>query len=89
MLVWKAASQAELGQADAAAKTVKELEGLYSEVSFEWLLNTGWNFERSEEQDRILAAARKAGLRLCATENEIAEFTSPKRLPECEVKTSG
>jgi TolB-like protein/class 3 adenylate cyclase len=89
MLVWKAASQAELGRGDAAGKTVKELEGLYSEVSFEWLLNTGWNFERSEEQDRILAAARKAGLRLCATENEITEFSSPKRLKECEAKTSG
>ena len=89
MLVWKAASLAELGQADAAAKAVKELEGLYSEVSFEWLLNTGWNFERAQEQDKILEASRKAGLRLCATENEITEFTSPKRLPECEAKTAG
>jgi TolB-like protein/class 3 adenylate cyclase len=89
MLVWKAASLAELGQADKAAKTVKELEGLYSEVSFEWLLNTGWNFERAQEQDRILEASRKAGLRLCATENEIAEFSSPKRLKECEAQTSG
>jgi TolB-like protein/class 3 adenylate cyclase/tetratricopeptide (TPR) repeat protein len=89
MLVWKAASLAELGKLDEAAKTVKELEGLYSEVSFEWLLNTGWNFERAQEQDRILEASRKAGLRLCATENEITEFASPKRLKECEAQTSG
>jgi TolB-like protein len=89
MLVWKAASLAELGKAEEAAKTVKELEGLYSEVSFEWLLNTGWNFERAQEQDKILEASRKAGFRLCATENEIIEFSSPKRLKECERQTSG
>ena len=86
MLVWKAASQAELGQADAATQTIAELQKLYWEVSFEWLLNTGWNFERTKEQEQILASSKKAGLRICATADELADFSAPKRLPEC---TSG
>ena len=86
MLVWKAASQAELGQAEAATQTIADLQKLYWEVSFEWLLNTGWNFERTKEQEQILASSRKAGLRICATADELADFSAPKRLPEC---TSG
>jgi tetratricopeptide (TPR) repeat protein len=84
MLVWKAASEAELGQADAAKKTVAQLQSLYWEVSFEWLLNTGWNFERQREQDQILASSKKAGLRICATAEELEDFPAPKRLAECE-----
>jgi TolB-like protein len=89
VLVWKAASEAELGRTGAATGTVKRLEQLYWEVSFEWLLNTGWNFERDEERDKILASAKKAGVRICATAEELVEFASPTRLPECEAQTSG
>jgi len=89
MLVWKAASQAELGLSEASKKTVADLQSLYTEVSFEWLLNTGWNFERAQEQDRILASAKKAGLRICATSEELEDFPSPKRLPECEAGGTG
>ena len=88
-VVWQAASQAELGQDDAAKKTIAQLKDLYWEVSFEWLLNTGWNFERAEERDTILASARKAGLRICATGDEISQFDSPKRLSECEKAAGG
>lgn len=83
-LVWKAASEAELGRAADATATVGKLEQLYWEVSFEWLLNTGWNFERDRERDLILASSKKAGVRICATADELTEFTSPNRLPECE-----
>lgn len=89
LLVWKAASQAELGQDAAARKTIDQLKDLYWEVSFEWLLNTGWNFERVEEQDMILGSARKVGLRICASADEIAQFDSPRRLPECEAGGGG
>lgn len=82
-LVWKAASEAELGRAADATATVGKLEQLYWEVSFEWLLNTGWNFERDQERDLILASSKKAGVRICATADELTEFTSPNRLPEC------
>jgi hypothetical protein len=82
-LVWKAASEAELGRAADAKATVGKLEQLYWEVSFEWLLNTGWNFERDQERDLILASSKKAGVRICATADELTEFTSPNRLPEC------
>ncbi len=44
MLSYKAASQAELGRAEAAAETVAELKRRYPEVSFERFLNTGWIF---------------------------------------------
>ena len=67
-------------------QTIADLQKLYWEVSFEWLLNTGWNFERTKEQEQILASSRKAGLRICATADELADFSAPKRLPEC---TSG
>jgi tetratricopeptide (TPR) repeat protein len=87
VLVWKAASEAELGRTGEAAATVKKLEQLYWEVSFEWLLNTGWNFEREQERDQILASAKKAGVRICATADELTEFTSPNRLPECEASS--
>ncbi len=89
MLVWKAASQAELGQADASKKTVADLQKLYWEVSFEWLLNTGWNFERTQEQDQILASAKKAGLRICAKADELEDFPAPKRLAECTSAPAG
>lgn len=89
MLVWKAAAQAELGQTDAAKKTVADLQKLYWEVSFEWLLNTGWNFERTKEQDQILVSAKKAGLRICATADELEDFPTPKRLPECTKAAAG
>jgi TolA-binding protein len=35
MLVWRAASQAELGRAEAAAATVEELRRRFPEASFE------------------------------------------------------
>ncbi len=89
MLVLKAASDAELGHTDAAKATVAGLQSLYWEVSFEWLLNTGWNFERAKDQNQLLASAKKAGLRICATADELAQFDSPKRLPECAAQTSG
>ena len=86
MLVYRAASQAELGGAEAATAAVEELRQRYPEVSFENLMNTGWIFERKQEEERILASARKAGVRICATDEELKSFASPRRLPECDAE---
>ncbi len=83
MLVLKAASEAELGRTRAATATLAALNSLYPDVSFEWLLNTGWNFSRPEDQKRILESSRKAGLRICASADELTNVAAPKRLPEC------
>jgi TolB-like protein/class 3 adenylate cyclase len=88
-LVYRAASQAELGSGEAAAATVAELRRRYPAASFEQFLNTGWVFAREQEEQQILAAARKAGVRLCATEEELRAFTPPRRLPECAPKPAG
>jgi TolB-like protein len=89
LLVTRAASQAELGRAEAAAATVDELRRRFPEVSFEYLMNTGWIFEREQEKQQILASARKAGVRICATEEEIKAFIPPRRLAECLPKPAG
>jgi TolB-like protein/class 3 adenylate cyclase/Tfp pilus assembly protein PilF len=82
ILVTMAAAQAELGRQDDAAKTVKEITERYPEVSFEYLRsNLGWKFDREEDEQLALAATRKAGIRICATESELK--AGSKRLPEC------
>ena len=60
---------------------------LYWEVSFEWLLNTGWNFERTQgagADPRIVEEGRASGSAPRLTSWQ--DFSAPKRLPEC---TSG
>ena len=88
-LVFRAASQAELGRGEAAAEAVTELQRLYPEVSFEYLMNTGFIFEREQEQRQILASADRAGVRVCATEQELQEFAPARRLLECAPKMPG
>ncbi len=84
-LIWKAASQAEIGGKEAAAATVAELEHRYPELSIESLLSTQWHFDRDQERHKLLASARKAGIRICATEAEISQLDSPLQLEECVV----
>ncbi len=83
LLVWRAASLAELGREEDAAATLEMLRRRYPEVSFEYLINNGWTFERQRDQDQILASARKAGVRVCATAAELSAYAQPRRLPEC------
>ena len=84
--VWRALLQAELGQNAAAATTIDELSRQQPEASYERLMNTGWVFERAQEQEQTLTAVRKVGLRICATQDEIKEFSPPRQLPECEAE---
>ena len=38
---------------------------------------------------QILASARKAGVRVCATEEELQAFASARRLPACVPEPTG
>jgi TolB-like protein/class 3 adenylate cyclase len=88
-LFFKAAAEAELGLNDLAA-TVAEFRQRYPEMSFESKVNTNWSFDRKQEEDRILSAVRRSGIRICATEQELAVLTkTPRRLPECSSKPTG
>ena len=87
MITYRAADLAELGREREAAETVAQMRQLYPEVSLEWLINGLSGFDRREEEERqILASAKKAGVRACATEEELQPFPSPRRLPECEAE---
>ena len=86
ILIWRAMLQAALGQDEPAAATMENLRRQHPNVSFEYLMNTGWTFEREQELGQVLTAARKIGLRICATKEELAPYPQPPRLPECEAE---
>lgn len=88
-LVLLAVSQAELGREKEAAATLAELQQRYPETSIEYLMNTGMIFEREQEQQQILASARNAGVRVCASEHELQAFAPARRLPECASNMAG
>lgn len=88
-LIWRAASQAELGGKAAAQASVTELEQRYPEVSMEMIFNTMWTFDREQERQDILESAREAGVRICATQAELATLGSPLELNECSQGRQG
>jgi len=82
VLVMMAGAQAELGRKADAARTVAEIEERYPEISYEYLHNNlAWRFAREEDEQFVLAAIRKAGIRICGTEKELQPGSD--RLPEC------
>ena len=85
-LTWRAAAQAELGRSEEARATVDELRRRFPAASIEYFLQNDWTFERKQEEERILASARKAGVRICATDEELKPFPSPRCLPECNAE---
>ena len=89
LLVMVAGAQAELGRDADMAKTVAVFNQRFPEVSFEWLLNNGWVFEREQEEQLALASVRKIGIRICATAEELQTGPALKRLPECVPSPGG
>ena len=83
MLAYRAADLAELGRDQAAAETVAEMRQRYPEVSLESLVNGLWTFQREQEERQIVASATKGGVRVCATDEELRPYPSPRRLPGC------
>ena len=45
--------------------------------------------EKASIKGVILASAKKAGLRICANVDELEDFPTPKRLPECSSAPAG
>ena len=86
-LVVCAASAAEAGDRRRAQATVAEFAHRFPTVSIElFLTREDWMFDRQQEQDRIVASARKAGIRICATTDELRPFPIASRLPECDAE---
>ena len=50
--------------------------------SYEYLHNNlAWKFAHGDDEQLVLAAIRKAGIRICGTEKEL--LAGSDRLPEC------
>ena len=62
-LAWRTLALAELGKSKETAAAVEALQQSYPEVSYEYFINNGWIFARAEDQAKVLAAYRTAGLR--------------------------
>jgi tetratricopeptide (TPR) repeat protein len=82
-LFFVATSYAFLGQAEDSKRARANLVAKYGEQVLERWLNEGIVFARTNEQDLLREGFRKLDLRICATEEELKKYASPKRLPEC------
>jgi adenylate cyclase len=78
----RAASYAFLGRAEDAERAKADL-AKNDELVMERRWNEDWVTARANEQDLFREAFRKLGLRICATDEELKKYASPKRLPEC------
>ena len=78
----RAASYAFLGRAEDAERAKADL-AKNDELVMERRWNEDWVTARAKEQDLFREAFRKLGLRICATDEELKKYASPKRLPEC------
>ena len=87
-LVWCAASHMELGDHAGAKALVTELKRQFPTASIEYFLQGDWTFDRQREEDQILVSARHAGIRICATADELTAFPSPRHLPDCDAERS-
>ena len=78
----------ELGDHAGAKALVAELERRFPAASIEYFLQGDWKFDRQREEDQILVSARHAGVRICATADELAALPSPRHLPDCDAERS-
>jgi TolB-like protein/class 3 adenylate cyclase len=76
-------SYALLGQHDEAERARAAVLAHYPTISAEHLMNQGWIFTRSQEQNLFLDGFRATNLPLCAADADLAKFAKPVRLPEC------
>jgi adenylate cyclase len=86
VMFMRAASYAFLDRPEDAQRAKADFIAKYGDQAFEIFSNEGEVFARTKEEDIYREGFRKLGLRICATDEELKKFDSPKRLPEC-VKT--
>jgi TolB-like protein/class 3 adenylate cyclase/Tfp pilus assembly protein PilF len=82
--VYRSLTYAELARRSEMASAVAELLERNPEYSAErWLYDVG-TFVRDIELNHFLDSNRKAGLPICATEEQLAKYPDMKRLEQCE-----
>jgi adenylate cyclase len=81
-----AASQARLGSNEDAAVMRSKVLQSFPNVSAERMINEDYVFARKEDEDYFVDSFRIAGLPMCMTAAEIAQFPAPKPRPECQAE---
>jgi tetratricopeptide (TPR) repeat protein len=84
--VFLAGSLARLGKKEETAAVNEKLVRIFPNVSAERMLNEDFAYARKEDEDFFVDGFRVAGLPVCMTAEEIAEFPAPKPLPECQAE---
>jgi tetratricopeptide (TPR) repeat protein len=77
-------SYALLGNETEMLKAKSDLLAHHPNISAELLMNQEWKFARREDADLFLKGFMAAGLRLCASDDELAHIPNVLRLPECQ-----
>jgi TolB-like protein/class 3 adenylate cyclase/tetratricopeptide (TPR) repeat protein len=84
--VFLAASYARLGRTEEAAEAKAKLLEAFPNVSAERVLNEDYVYARKEDEELFVDGFRVAGLPVCMTADEIAQFPAPTPRPECEAE---
>ena len=84
--VFLTASYARLGRTGEAADAKAKLLKAFPNVSAERMINEDYVYARQEDNDFFVDGFRIAGLPVCLTKEEIAQFAAPKPRPECEAE---
>ena len=84
--VMLAGSYARLGRTEEAAEAKAKLLKVFPNVSAERVINEDYVYARQEDEDLFVDGFRVAGLPVCMTAEEIAQFPTAKPRPECEAE---
>jgi TolB-like protein/class 3 adenylate cyclase/tetratricopeptide (TPR) repeat protein len=84
--VFLAVSYARLGRMEEAAEAKAKLLRVFPNVSAERVLNEDYVYARQEDEDLFVDGFRVAGLPVCMTAEEIAQFPAPRPRTECEAE---
>jgi tetratricopeptide (TPR) repeat protein len=87
--VMLAGSYARLGRTEEAAIAKAKLLEAFPNVSAERVINEDYVYALKEDEDFFVDGFRVAGLPVCMTLEEIAQFPDPKPRPECEAERAG
>jgi tetratricopeptide (TPR) repeat protein len=81
--VMLAGSYGQLGRTEEAAEAKAMLLKAFPNVSAERVLNEDYVYARQEDEDLFVEGFRVAGLPVCMTADEVAQFPAAKPRPEC------
>jgi hypothetical protein len=81
-----AGSYGQLGRTEEAAEAKAKLLKAFPNISAERILNEDYVYARKEDEDLFVDGFRVAGLPVCMTAEEIAQFPAPKPRPECQTE---